>query len=574
MKNTTFLAAHDFTVKCESGEVEYKKGDLVDICHTENDDVFISYHEDDGNKVHAFELDVTDVDLFSSILENTILVEEELDAKISYEEMTLDQLLVEEGVDMADLMQFMVEAAYKKAVRGGKVTKVPVRRIKKKMTPKQKATRMKAGKALARNPQAKKQRAKSMAIRKRKGLGESGFIVEASRLFDNSLSTVAKEVNESLTGFFGPNAKVKLTNENKVSVNLFNADEENLKEALESLEVNYIIEGEGDTKVVSFFKPNPSPVVESYYAEASKKEMDDEEDDDDMEEKLADKMKSLKASSCSKKESVADIRFWIGQSVEATDMLEKYVKMLKTSHSTMTSSDIDFWTGKSIESTDMLEKYVKAMKREEYVSSKGRSIIDSLSKVLGDFIDTDAQLEEVLKGKSKGNASSLVSKLSKLLDKLLDLDASFEKEVKKTNSSYSKKESVADIRFWIGQSVEATDMLEKYVKMLKTSHSTMTSSDVDFWTGKSIEATDTLEKYVKAMKREEYVSSKGKSLINSLSKVLGDFIDTDAQIEEVLKGKSKGNASSLVSKLSKLLDNFLDLDASFEKEVKKTNSSY
>ena len=297
MQNVTYIAASDLVIKCESGEIEYKKGQLVDICHNESGDVWISYHEESKEgKVEVFEIDITDLNLFSSLLENTVLVEEELDDKVSYEEMTIDTLLIEENVEMSKLLQHMVEANFTKAVRGGKVAKVPVKRVKQKISPKQKAARMKSAKALARNPQAKKQRMKSMKLRSRVGLGESqGYFIEKGLLFNNSLETVSGNVFETLQSFFGDKAKVKMMEESKISVNLFNSDEEQLIEALESLEVNYILEGTKEYKVVSFFKPQAEPVVESYYAE--KKEADDKDSEDDMDDEMMELQKEIDACS-------------------------------------------------------------------------------------------------------------------------------------------------------------------------------------------------------------------------------------------------------------------------------------
>ena len=90
MQNVTYIAASDLVIKCESGEIEYKKGQLVDICHNESGDVWISYHEESKEgKVEVFEIDITDLNLFSSLLENTVLVEEELDDKVLDQVQTL-----------------------------------------------------------------------------------------------------------------------------------------------------------------------------------------------------------------------------------------------------------------------------------------------------------------------------------------------------------------------------------------------------------------------------------------------------------------------------------------------------
>ncbi|NNK82750.1 MAG: hypothetical protein HKO92_06480, partial [Flavobacteriaceae bacterium] len=320
MQNTTFISEHDFTLVCESGEIEYKKGDLVEFCHDEDGNVWISHFEESEDKVHAFEIEITDKDLFSSLLENTILVEQELDDKISFEEMSIDKLLIEEEIDMPTLMQFMVEAAYTKAVRGGKVTKVPVRRKKMKMTPKQKAARMKAGKALAKNPSAKKARAKSMKLRKKKNL--ESFVIDKSALFDNSLESVSKRVHESLSSFFGETAKVKLTKENKVQVNLFNAEESQLEEALTALDINYFIEGQDDNKVITFFKPQPDQVVESYYS-TPLNESDDEEDMDYME--MCGKMHSEMKTKMKEMEESDDEM----DMEKAKDMMDSYKEKMK-----------------------------------------------------------------------------------------------------------------------------------------------------------------------------------------------------------------------------------------------------
>lgn len=280
MQNVTYLAAHDITVNCESGNIEYKKGDMVDLCYSESGEVWIAYAEEQDNKVYNFEIDITDMEVFSKLLENVIVEEVELDDKISYEELSLDQLIIEENTSQDQLLQFMVEANFKRGVRGDKVVKVPVRRIKTKLTPKQKAARMKTGKALSRNPIAKKNKAKSMKIRKRLGLGES-YIIDKAKLFNNDIKVVTQDVFETLTVYFGDKAKVKLK-EGKVSVNLFNADEEQLIEALDNMDINYHLEGSADYKFVSVYKPQAQVVVESYYAEEEDEPEDSEDDGDDM----------------------------------------------------------------------------------------------------------------------------------------------------------------------------------------------------------------------------------------------------------------------------------------------------
>lgn len=268
---TTFIASNDMTIFCENnGTVEFKKGDHVFLEHDGETNVFLSRHEDDGEKVHAFEVEITDADLFENLLNNLIVKEEELDDKISYEELSIDVLISEEEIDPNKVIAHLAEVSFKKkpAVRGGKVTKVrvPVSRVKKKRTAKQKQADLKRGKALARDPKAKKNRAKSMKIRKQRGIGECGYMAHWDRLFNETHEQVSREVLESLSSCFEDKAKVSLTKENDIEVNLFNISEEVLVEALDSANVHYVVEGEGDSRLVKIVKPAPSQIVESYYS--------------------------------------------------------------------------------------------------------------------------------------------------------------------------------------------------------------------------------------------------------------------------------------------------------------------
>lgn len=266
MQYINFIASKDLTIKCESGTVEYKRGDLVELNHDKDDNVWLSYHEEKGDKIHAFEISIKDKAVFENLLANVILVSKELDGKHSYEEMSLDSLLIEQGINISQLMQLMVESNYKNIISENNTVKVPVYRINKNLSPKQKATELKNSICSERLKDVKVEVAKSVHGSIIEGLNESYF-VDKEALFSNSIERVSKNVFESLKSYFSDNAKVSLTSEKKIKVNLFKATEDQLKEALNSLEVNYVLEGNDDYKVVTLYKPQPKPVVESFYAE-------------------------------------------------------------------------------------------------------------------------------------------------------------------------------------------------------------------------------------------------------------------------------------------------------------------
>jgi hypothetical protein len=269
MKQLNYIAARNITIQCESGEVNYKKGSNVHIRHDDKENVWISYHEQDKNKkVHAFEINILDKDVFKHLLENVYVAEEEIDSKVSYEKINLDELLIEEQVQMKDLLKVMVESNYTKALYDSEKRKItiPVLRVKKEMSAKQKVFHMAGTTPFKRDASAKKLEAKGIKV-KASTMESKGWILNTKSLFDKKLSTAAIRVSESLTSFFGNKAKVKLTKENKINVNLFNSDVAQLKECLNSLKVNYKIEGTKDQKVVTLFKPRSKFVVESYYKE-------------------------------------------------------------------------------------------------------------------------------------------------------------------------------------------------------------------------------------------------------------------------------------------------------------------
>ena len=274
MQYVTFIASKDLTIKCESGTVEYKRGDLVELSHDKDDNVWLSYHEEKDNEIHAFEINIKDKAVFESILSNVILVSKELDEKHSYEEMTLDDLLIEQGIDIVQLMQLMVESNYKNLISESNTVKVPVHRVNKTLSPKQKATELRNSIPSERQQEAKKTVAKAVEASLVEGLNESYF-VDREALFNNSIERVSTNVFESLKSYFADNAKVSLTNENKIKVNLFNATDDQLEEALNSLEVNYVIEGSDDYKLVTLYKPQPKPVVESFYAESEEETLEE-----------------------------------------------------------------------------------------------------------------------------------------------------------------------------------------------------------------------------------------------------------------------------------------------------------
>lgn len=282
MKQLTYIASKPLSIQCESGEVNFKKGDVINICHDKKDNVWISYHEQSKGKVHAFEIDITDKEVFQSLLENVYLVQEELDSKISYEVIGLDEILVEGHLKMNELLQIMVESSFVKPQHEGSTIKVPVRRIKKELSARQKATQMKMSESFTRIAGAKKTQAKSIKLQTTKE--NKGYVIDTSILLNKSIKPVVKRVHESLVSYFGNKAKVHLMQENKLKVNLFNSDASQLKEVLESLKVNYVLEGTEDYKVVTLVKPQPKTVVRSYY---SMKEMDDEipSDEEEMDPK-------------------------------------------------------------------------------------------------------------------------------------------------------------------------------------------------------------------------------------------------------------------------------------------------
>lgn len=266
MQYVTFIASKDLTIKCESGTVEYKRGDLVELNHDKDDNVWLSYHEEKENEIHAFELSIKDKSVFESILSNVVLVSKELDEKHSYEEMALEDLLIEQGLDLVQLMQLMVEANYRNLVSESNTIKVPVHRVNKTLSSKQKAVELKNSIPSERQTGVKVETAKAVEASILEGLNESYFI-DTESLFNNSIEKVSSNVFESLKSYFSDNAKVTLTNENKIKVNLFNATEDQLEEALNSLEVNYVVEGTDDYKLITLYKPQPKSVVESFYAE-------------------------------------------------------------------------------------------------------------------------------------------------------------------------------------------------------------------------------------------------------------------------------------------------------------------
>ena len=296
MTQMTFIAANDMEIQCEQGSLEFKKGDAVHLEVDIDDNPYLTVYEaDETGLVHLIEVDITTIDTFNALMENLELLEEEYDDKVSFEEMNIDQLLENENVSLDSLTCYLAEQSYRKkrVVRKGKVTriKVPVRRRKKRMTAKQRAARIKQVRKLARSPKARRNRMKSLKIRRRK-MRESATLVDKFLLLNDSLPVAASCAKEILESYFNDRAEVKLTSKNQIIVKLMDATEEDFQEAMNLAEVNFKVEGTDLNKVVTLEIPMSDPVVESYYSEVEEA-VDCMKKAESMLSKMKEKMKEM-----------------------------------------------------------------------------------------------------------------------------------------------------------------------------------------------------------------------------------------------------------------------------------------
>jgi len=301
MKNVTFLAADELVLRTESGEVVYPKGAIIHLEQDEEGGVFISYHEADDEKVHAFEIDITSRKILEAIFENVIL-EEDVEDEITYVEMTLDQLILDEGLTNNEVSCYITEVTRKRKLVFQKGKKkaimVPTRRFNNKRTAKQKAALKSAQRMAKRSPGAKRQRAISMKKRRSAGLSEA--FLATDYMFNESLQAIVSDTAKKLESVLGDRAKVSVSEDHEIKVRLLQAEEAEVLEAIEQADVHYTIEGDENNKVIKLVKPMAEAAVTSLYdvveeesdddssddvSEADKKakkdaDMDDEDDDD------------------------------------------------------------------------------------------------------------------------------------------------------------------------------------------------------------------------------------------------------------------------------------------------------
>lgn len=324
MSNPTFIAENDLTIECENGSIEYKKGQVVHIEVDEKDDPYLSYHQEDADgKVTAFEIDITTLDMFNSLMEN-LITEEDLEENVDYVEMEIDDLLFNEGVNLEALTCYMAEVARKKITRfsGGKRTRisVPVRKRKKRPTAAQKRARIKQVRALARSPKAKRNRMRSMKARSRQAA--SNHVIAHDLLLQEDSEALNKYTAAKLEAYFGENAEVSLHKDVLKVAFGKKATMAHLEEALQQAEVNFKIEERKGGALISLVVPESTPVVESYYAVEA--DCDDKEDDDkeDLMEMCAGYYKEMKHKMKEMEESDIDME-------KAEKMLEAYGKKLE-----------------------------------------------------------------------------------------------------------------------------------------------------------------------------------------------------------------------------------------------------
>lgn len=281
MKNVTLIASNEIVLSTESGTVTYPKGSVVHLEQDSNDELFISYHEADEEKVHAFELEVTTKAVLEGILANCVILEAELDNKITFEERTLDQLIIEEGLSSSQISCYLTEVSFKKrdVVKNENNTtiQVPVRNRSKTLTAGKRATMFGESAPMTRNESATKQNIKSLDINETTSLSNS--FLDVDYMFGESLEFVSIETAKTLESILGDRAKVMIS-ESGIKVRLLQAEEAELIEALNQANINYTIEGDESLKVITLVKPVTESVVVSHYDELNEKK-DDEDDDSD-----------------------------------------------------------------------------------------------------------------------------------------------------------------------------------------------------------------------------------------------------------------------------------------------------
>lgn len=322
MSRITLIADSDFSIKVEGssgvGEIHYEKGDIVHLEQDEKENLFISYHEvnsvkNDKNElveaVVAFELDITCKDVLNSILENVLIQEEEMEDNIDQEEVSLDQLVIDEGMDLEEVCNYLTETSYsnrrlvrkqrQRVIRGGKVTTLlPVNRRKRRLTPKQRAAALKKVRSIARNPSAKKARVRAVLKRNRLNLKRQvssvGYLIRKDRMLNESLHEIANRVAFILEKSLKENSiKVRLMENGTIKLQLEDKSQlSKVKEALKSCEVNFKLEPLSDMneeiQIVSFYKPVSEQIISPFFSDEDieergrdKDRMPGEDEDDD-----------------------------------------------------------------------------------------------------------------------------------------------------------------------------------------------------------------------------------------------------------------------------------------------------
>lgn len=317
MNQFTLVAATMLQIECsEFGMVQYEPGQTMDLNFHEGEasptlTIYVDSKKTitDKDTLEESEVDVivpVEVALSPSLAEtvftHAVILGEELDEECVLEEVSIPVLIAEEGILHSDLTQYIsLDEKVKKVIRNGKEVRinVPVNRRKKKLTAKQRMARSKAAKKTARNPNAKRARAKSMKIRKQRHLDSVGYLLNKQSMMTESLLDTLNMAHKTISeAVDSSDVNLRLVPESyQIRVRVESAEQRKLvEEAIATFTgctLDLVEELNDKLFTLTFSESDESrpPLVKSFY---EKDEDDDDDDDDDEGDKDTKKKKKDK----------------------------------------------------------------------------------------------------------------------------------------------------------------------------------------------------------------------------------------------------------------------------------------
>lgn len=216
--------------------------------------------------------------IFEGLMKNAIVHEDEMEIDTSFQDANIREMLLKRECTVPALLDFItsltenqqeivefapitedVDAEYvttfaevmaKKVIRGGEVVKVPVKRRKKKLTAKQRAARIKAGRQISKSlsrPDAKRKRAKSLKLRKSRHLDSVGYFIDYNAIKEGLIEesesySLGMAIRDRLNNRIGDKVSTYMLNDGRVKVELLSGSSKSITSVLDEMDCRYEID--------------------------------------------------------------------------------------------------------------------------------------------------------------------------------------------------------------------------------------------------------------------------------------------------------------------------------------------